>query len=91
MRLSPLKDEDLGNLKVIHKLILPHCKESEETTSKPDKSAEKMEPGSYLDLVEVVESILAMGDPVSGYIPFRRKTQPPGLVTSRRRRKARCR
>ena len=45
-----MKDEDLGNLNVIHKLILPHCKELEETTSKPDKSVEKMEPGSYLDL-----------------------------------------
>ena len=45
-----MKDEDLWNLNVIHKLILPYCKESEETTSEPDKSAEKMEPGSCLDL-----------------------------------------
>ena len=51
MRLSPTKDEDLGNLNVVHKLILPHSKESEETTSKLDKSAKKVEPGSCLDLV----------------------------------------
>ena len=31
MRLSPAKDEDLGNLNVVHKLILPQRKESEET------------------------------------------------------------
>ena len=28
VRLSPTKDEDLGNLIVVHKLILPHSKES---------------------------------------------------------------
>ena len=38
VRLSPAKDEDLGNLNVVHKLILPHRKESEETKSKLDKS-----------------------------------------------------
>ena len=51
MRLSPAKDEDLGNLIVVHKLILSHRKESEETTSKLDKLVNKMEPGSCLDLV----------------------------------------
>ena len=51
VRLSPTRDEDLGNLNVVHKLILPHSKESEETTSKLDKSAKKMEPGSCLDLM----------------------------------------
>ena len=51
VRLSPTKDEDLGNLNVVHILILPHSKESEETTSKLDKSAKKMEPGSCLDLM----------------------------------------
>ena len=35
----------------MHKLILPHRKESEETTSKLDKLVKKMEPGSCLDLV----------------------------------------
>ena len=50
VRLSPMKDEDLENLNMIHKLILPHSKESEETKSKPEKSAKKMEPGSCLDL-----------------------------------------
>ena len=49
--LSPAKDEDLGNLNVVHKLILPHRKESEETTRKLDKLVKKMEPGSCLDLV----------------------------------------
>ena len=51
VRLSPAKDEDLGNLNVVHKLILPHPKESEETTSKLDKVVKKMEPGSCPDLV----------------------------------------
>ena len=37
VRLSPGKDEDLGSLNVVHILILPHRKESEETTSKLDK------------------------------------------------------
>ena len=46
-----MKDKDLGNLNLVHKLILPHSKESEETTSKLDKSAKKMEPGSCLGLV----------------------------------------
>ena len=50
MRLSPAKDDDLGNLNVIHKMILPHKGEPEEVTSKPDKSVKKMEPGSCLDL-----------------------------------------
>ena len=51
LRLSPAKDEDLGNLNVVHKLILSHRKESEETTSKLDNLVKKMEPGSCLDLV----------------------------------------
>ena len=38
-----------GNLNVVRKLILPHSKKAEETTSKPDKSAKKMEPGNCLD------------------------------------------
>ena len=36
---------------MVHKLILTHRKESEETTSKLDKLVKKMEPGSCLDLV----------------------------------------
>ena len=51
MRLSPAKVEDLGNLNLVPKLILPHRKESEERTSKLDKLVKKMEPGSCLDLV----------------------------------------
>ena len=51
VRLSPANDEDLGKLNVVHKLILPHRKESEETTSKLDKLVKKMEPGNCLDLV----------------------------------------
>ena len=51
VRLPPTKDEDLGNLNVVHELILPHSKESEETMNKLDKSAKKMEPGSCLDLM----------------------------------------
>ena len=45
VRLSSATDEDLGNLNVVHKLILPHRKESEETTSKQEKIVKKMEPG----------------------------------------------
>ena len=37
VRLSPAKDEDLRNLKAVHKLILPHQKKPEEKTSKLDK------------------------------------------------------
>ena len=48
VRLSPGKDEDLGNLNVIHKLILPHRKESEEVMSKPNESSKKLGPGSCL-------------------------------------------
>ena len=50
VRLSPGKDEDLGNLNVINKLILPHRKESEEAMSKPNESPKKLEPGSCLNL-----------------------------------------
>ena len=49
--LSPAKDEDLGNLNVVHKLILPQRKEMEETTGNQEKLVKKMEPGSCLDLV----------------------------------------
>ena len=50
VRLSPAKDEDLGNLNVVHTLILPQQKESEETTGKQEKLVKKMEPSSCLDL-----------------------------------------
>ena len=36
---------------MVHELILPHSKESEETTRKLDKSAKNMEPSSCLDLM----------------------------------------
>ena len=52
IRLTSEKDEDLGNLNVIQKLILPHREESKE---KADRSRgeppKKMEPGTCLDLV----------------------------------------
>ena len=50
VRLLPTKDEDLGDLKVIHKLILPHNKEPGEIMNKLEKSIKKIEPGSCLDL-----------------------------------------
>ena len=49
VRLTPAKDEDLGTLDVIHKLILPESKEWGEATSKLG-SVKKLEPGSCLDL-----------------------------------------
>ena len=49
VRLALTKDEDLGTLNVIHKLILPQSKESGEATSILG-SVKKMEPGSCLDL-----------------------------------------
>ena len=49
VRLTPTKDEHLGTLDVIHKLILPQSKESGEATSKLG-SVKKLEPGSCLDL-----------------------------------------
>ena len=48
VRLAPTKDEDLGTLNVVDKLILPQSKESGEETSKL-RSVKKMEPGSCLD------------------------------------------
>ena len=50
VRLTPTKDEDLGTLDLIHKLILPQSKESGEATSKLG-SVKKLEPGSCLDLM----------------------------------------
>ena len=49
VRLTPTKDEDLGTLDVIHKLVLPQSKESGEAMSKLG-SVKKLEPGSCLDL-----------------------------------------
>ena len=49
VRLTPTKDEDLGTLDGIHKLILPQSKEWGGTTSKLG-SVKKLEPGSCLDL-----------------------------------------
>ena len=49
VRLAPTKDEDLGTLNVIHKLILPQSKESREAMSELG-SVKKLEPGSCLDL-----------------------------------------
>ena len=49
VRLTPTKDEDLGALDVIHKLILPQSKESGEAMSRVG-SVKKLEPGSCLDL-----------------------------------------
>ena len=49
VRLTPTKDEDLGTLDVIHKLILPQSKESGETSSKLGL-IRKLETGSCLDL-----------------------------------------
>ena len=48
--LSPGKVEDLGNLNLRHKLILPHQKEFEECMSKLNESPKKLESGSCLDL-----------------------------------------
>ena len=48
--MSQAKDEDLGSLNIVHKLILPHQGESEGAASKLDKLVKKMEPGSCLDL-----------------------------------------
>ena len=49
VRLAPTKDEDLGTLNVIHKLILPQSKESGKAMSKLG-SVKKLEPSSCLDL-----------------------------------------
>ena len=49
VRLTPTKDEDMGTLNVIHKLILPQSKETGEAMSKLG-SVKKLEPGSCLDL-----------------------------------------
>ena len=49
VRLTSTKDEDLGTLDVIHKLILPQSRESGEATGKLG-SVKKLEPGSCLEL-----------------------------------------
>ena len=46
--LAPTEDEDLATLSIVHRLILPHVKESSEVTSGTG-SVKKMEPGSCLD------------------------------------------
>ena len=48
VRLAPTEDEDLATLSIVHRLILPHMKESSEMTSGTG-SVKKMEPGSCLD------------------------------------------
>ena len=48
--MSPAKDEDLGNLNIVHNMILPYQGESEGATSKLDELVRNMEPGSCLDL-----------------------------------------
>ena len=48
VRLAPTEDEDLATLSIVHRLILPHVKESSEMTSGTG-SVKKMEPGSCLD------------------------------------------
>ena len=51
MRLSQEKDEDLGNMNVVHKLILAHREESKERTYKSrDEPPKRMEPGTCLGL-----------------------------------------
>ena len=52
-----MKDEDLENLNGMHNLILPHSKESEETTSKLDKSVKKWRACSALREPEASRSI----------------------------------
>ena len=50
VRLSPGRDEDLGNLNVIHKLILPLREKSKEITKKSNETSNEMEPGTCLEL-----------------------------------------
>ena len=64
VRLTPTKDEDLGTLNVIHKLILPQRKESGEAMMSKLGSVKKLEPGSCLDLTCGAESTLVMDDHV---------------------------
>ena len=93
VRLSPGKDENLGNLYVIHKLSLPHREESEEDMSKSNESSKMIEPGSCLNLAVVsvgVESILVTGCLASAYSPFKGRICPFGLMILLRRRKVRC-
>ena len=49
VRLTPSKDEDLGTMDMIYKLILPQSRESGEATSKLG-SVKKLEPDSRLNL-----------------------------------------
>ena len=80
VRLAPTKDEDLGTLNIIQKLILPHSKESGGTMSKLE-TVKKMDP------VEVESTLVKDGHQSES----RSKIWPLGLATSLRRRKVRYR
>ena len=89
VRLSPAKDEDLGNLNVVHKLILPHRKESEETTNKQENPVKKMEPDSCLDLLLGGEEHSGDGRSCVRIQSFQKEELT--TWTSLRRKKVRCR
>ena len=68
VRLAPTEDEDLATLSIVHRLVLPHMKESNEMTSGTG-SVKKMQPGSCLD------STCGNGEhTTSGYSLSRKKT-----------------
>ena len=73
VRLAPTEDEDLATLSIVHRLILPHVKESGEVTSGTG-SVKKMEPGSCLDSTCGNGEHTCDGRSCSGYSLSRRKT-----------------
>ena len=87
MRLVPTKDEDLRTLNVIHKLILPQSKVSDEATSKLG-SVKKMEPGSCLDLTCGCGGHTCDGRSCVRIQSSREKTWSLGLATSQKEIKA---
>ena len=90
VRLSPAKDEDLGILNVIHKVILPHRWEPKEVTSEPDRSVKKMELGIRLDLASGSGEHSCDGRSCLRIQSFQRGIWPPGFVTPLGRRRVRC-
>ena len=80
VRLAPTRDEDLGTLNVIHKLILPQSEDSGEAMSKLG-SVKKLEPGSCLDLTCGGGEHTCDGDHVSECSISREKIKSLDLAT----------
>ena len=90
VRLTPTKDEDLGTLNVIDKLILPQSKESGGAMSKLG-SVKKLESGSCLDLTCGGGEHSCDGRSCVRIQSFQSEELSLGLATKLKDRRAKCR